>query len=78
VKPIKYEKLDGFDPLEHAIPDRFRGRDIKISAEGMENQSVELGGETFTISDGINIIPEYAAMFLMTRGKAEKVKESKN
>ena len=78
VKPIKYEKLDEFDPLEHAIPDRFRGRDIKIYADGMENQLVEFGGETFTISDGINTIPEYAAMFLMARGEAEKVKESKN
>ena len=78
VKPIKYEKLDEFDPLEHAIPDRFKGRDIKISVEGKEDELVEFGGETFTISDGINTIPEYAAMFLMARGEAEKVKESKN
>tara|TARA_A100001037_G_scaffold158341_1_gene142748 strand:+ start:3952 stop:5085 length:1134 start_codon:yes stop_codon:yes gene_type:complete len=78
VKPVEYENLDKFDPLEQAIPDRFKQRNIKIFTEGMEGQIVEIGGETIVLEDGINTVPEYAAMFLMARGEAEKVRESKN
>ena len=36
---------------------------------------VELNGETFRVPEGTTTMPEYAAVFLMARGRAEKERE---
>ncbi len=73
VKPIEYNDLDKFDPLVDAVPNRFKKYEINVKVK--EDISIEIGGETFTASEGIVTLPEYAAMFMMARGKAEKIKE---
>lgn len=73
VTPIELETLDAFDPLTDAVPDTFTGHEIRIQADG--GPPVELGGETFTVPDGVITLPEYVAMFLMASDRAEKEKE---
>ncbi|MFB6300741.1 MAG: DNA primase small subunit PriS [Halobacteriales archaeon] len=73
VTPIPLEELDTFDPLVDAVPGTFIGNEIRIDADG--GPPVELNGETFTVPDGVTTLPEYAAAFLMARGRAEKERE---
>jgi len=73
VTPIEREELASFDPLVDAVPERFVGREVRISGDG--GADVELRGETFSIPDAVTTVPEYAAVFLMARGRAEKEKE---
>ena len=73
VRPIDPDTLDAFDPLEDAIPEPFVGHEITVRTDG--GPPVELGGETFTLPDGLTSLPEYVAMFLMARGRAEKERE---
>ncbi|WP_254768720.1 DNA primase small subunit PriS [Salinilacihabitans rarus] len=70
---IERDAIDEFDPLVDAVPDTFRGHEIAVSVT--RGGEVELGGDTFTVSDGDQSLPEYVATFLMARGRAEKEKE---
>ncbi|MFC5134020.1 MULTISPECIES: DNA primase small subunit PriS [Haloferacaceae] len=73
VTPIDRDDLDGFDPLRDAVPERFVGRDIRIEADG--DSTVELNGKRVTVQAGENTVPEFAGVFLMTRGEARKAPE---
>ncbi len=73
VTTIPPEELDAFDPLVDAIPETFQGHDITV--ELTETQTVQLGGDSFTLEEGVHSVPEYAGVFLMARGRAEKGKE---
>jgi len=73
VRPIQRAELDGFDPLVEAVPETFRGHDIAV--EVTDGGAVELGGDRFTLPEGVHTVPEYLGVFLMTRGRAEKGKE---
>ncbi|GGL53485.1 DNA primase small subunit PriS [Halocalculus aciditolerans] len=66
-------ELEAFDPLVDAVPDTFVGHDITV--EVTANRTVELRGETLTVEPGVVSIPEYAGIYLMARGWAEKAKE---
>ena len=70
---IPREELDAFDPLVDAVPETFRGHEIEVSVS--RGGDVELGGAIFTVPAGDVSLPEYVAMFLMARGRAEKEKE---
>ena len=70
---IDRESIDQFDPLVDAIPETFTDHDIAVSVT--DGGEVELGGRTFTVTDGDHSLPEYVAMFLMARGRAEKARE---
>ena len=70
---IPREDIDAFDPLVDAVPDTFRGHEVEVSVS--RGGDVELGGDIFTVPDGDVSLPEYVAMFLMARGRAEKEKE---
>ncbi|MFW5949898.1 MAG: DNA primase small subunit PriS [archaeon] len=70
VREISRDNLDAFDPLVDAVPETFEGHDISI--EVSEAATVELGGDTFTLSEGDSTVPEYLGVFLMSRGRAEK------
>ncbi|APW98311.1 DNA primase [Halobiforma lacisalsi AJ5] len=70
---LERDELEDFDPLVDAVPDTFRGQEIAVDVT--DGGEVELGGDSFTISDGDQSLPEYVAVFLMTRGRAEKEKE---
>jgi DNA primase small subunit len=73
VTPVARSELHAFDPLVDAIPGPFTGHDVAIEGDG--GPPLELGGETFTVLAGEIRVPEYAANFLMARGRAEKAKE---
>jgi DNA primase small subunit len=73
VRPISPEELDEFDPLVDAVPETFTGHDIAVDVT--DSGTVELGGDSFTLEEGVHSVPEYVGVFLMTRGRAEKGKE---
>jgi DNA primase small subunit len=73
VRPIPREEVQAFDPLVDAVPETFRGHDIAI--EVTDGGTVELGGDSFTLVEGVHTVPEYLGVFLMTRGRAEKAQE---
>lgn len=73
VRRIDRDELDAFDPLVDAVPETFRGHDIAV--EVTDGGMVELGGDSFTLPEGVHSVPEYLGVFLMTRGRAEKGKE---
>ncbi|MFA1611528.1 DNA primase small subunit PriS [Halobellus rubicundus] len=73
VTPLDRDEIEAFRPLEDAIPDRFRGREIRVSVT--EPGPVDFDGDTFTIPEGEQSVEECLGIFLMTRGRAEKIKE---
>lgn len=73
VQRLSREELDDFDPLVDAIPETFVGHDIAVDVEG--EHTLELMGETLTVEPGVVSVPEYAGVFLMARGNAEKAKQ---
>jgi len=73
VTPIEPDDLADFEPLVDAIPDLFSGHEIAIEGDG--GPPIELAGETFTVPADVVRLPEYAGIFLMARGRAEKEKE---
>mgnify|MGYP000541834111 CR=1 FL=1 len=74
VTPIEREDVDAFDPLTDAVPETFVGHDIAVDVA----REYELGfrGETVRVTPGVMSVPEYAGVFLMARGWAEKARES--
>jgi DNA primase small subunit len=73
VTRVDREDVADFDPLVEAVPDTFRSQDVAVEVE--DGGEVELGGQSFTIEEGVAVIPEYVAVFLMARGRAEKARE---
>lgn len=73
VTPIDYDDLDAFDPLVDAVPDPFTGHEVRVRTTA--GPPVTLNGETFRTTDGVTSLPEYAAVFLMARNRAEKEPE---
>ncbi|MFB6229276.1 MAG: DNA primase small subunit PriS [Halobacteriales archaeon] len=74
VTPIGRENLASFDPLVDAVPDRFVGREVRIRWND-DGPPVRLRGETFRREETVTTVPEYAAVFLMARGRAERETE---
>ncbi|WP_135661586.1 DNA primase small subunit PriS [Halorhabdus rudnickae] len=70
VRRIDRDAIEHFDPLVDAVPETFEGHDIAI--EVTDPGEVELAGDSFTLSEGDSIVPEYLGVFLMSRGRAEK------
>jgi DNA primase small subunit len=66
-------ELEAFDPLVDAVPETFTGHEITVDVT--DGGEVELGGDSFTVPEGDQSLPEYVAVFLMARGRAEKEKE---
>lgn len=73
VLKLSLDEIGEFDPLRDAIPAVFTGHSITIQGDG--GPPVTLNGETFTVPDAVITVPEYVAIFLMTRGRAEKEPE---
>ncbi|AGB16363.1 DNA primase, eukaryotic-type, small subunit, putative [Halovivax ruber XH-70] len=74
VRRIDRADLTDFDPLVDAVPETFTGHEIRVTVD--RGGPVELGGDTFTVTEGEQSVPEHVAMFLMARGRAEKEKET--
>ena len=73
VRRIERDALCAFDPLVDAVPDTFVGHDIAVDVN--EGGTIEVGGEPIDVPEGKTTLPEYAGVFLMARGRAEKGKE---
>jgi len=73
VTPIDRDDLADFDPLDDAVPEQFRGHEVAI--EVTDPGSGEFDGEAFTIQEGESHVEEALGVFLMARGRAEKVAE---
>ncbi len=72
VVSLTFAGLQKFEPLNDAVV--FSEKEIKIdilSPLKPQNSKVEMKGKSFTITEGINTLPEYAAIYLMCRGAAE-------
>ena len=73
VRRLDRDEIDDFDPLVDAVPERFTRRSVRVAVT--DPGTVELDGDTFTVDAGEQTVPECVAVFLMTRGRARKVKE---
>jgi len=70
---LERDEIADFDPLVDAVPETFTGHEITVDVT--DGGEIELGGDSFTVSEGDQSLPEYVAVFLMARGRAEKEKE---
>lgn len=73
VQRLDRAALDDFDPLVDAVPETFVGHDITVELPA--EHTVELRGENLTVGPGVSTVPEYAGVFMMARGTAEKATE---
>ncbi|MFB6173517.1 MAG: DNA primase small subunit PriS [Halobacteriales archaeon] len=73
VTPVAYDDLGEFRPLRDAVPEAFVGHEIRVRGDG--GPAVELRGKEIKVPEGVTTMPEYAAAFLMARGRAEKERE---
>jgi DNA primase small subunit len=73
VRRLPREAVGDFAPLVDAVPETFRRHDIAIDLT--DGGQVELGGDSFTLAEGVHTVPEYLGVFLMCRGRAEKGQE---
>ncbi len=72
VVPLTLSEFEKFEPLNDAIV--FSEKEIQIEVVPPlkpQNSLVEMKGKSFRVQEGINTLPEYAAMYLMCRGAAE-------
>ncbi|ELY49517.1 DNA primase small subunit PriS [Natronolimnohabitans innermongolicus] len=70
---LERDAIADFDPLVDAVPETFTNHEITVDVS--RGGEVELGGDSFTVTEGDQSLPEYVAVFLMARGRAEKEKE---
>jgi DNA primase small subunit len=73
VMRLSREELENFSPLVDAVPETFQSHDITV--ELSNPREIELGGLARSLDTGTHTIPEYAGIFLMARGWAEKGRE---
>lgn len=67
VKKLALSELEEFNPLNDAVV--FGERPVKITVS--KPFSVQLKGKDLRIEEGIQEVPEYAAVYLICRGVAE-------
>jgi len=67
VVPLSLSGFDDFDPLSDAIVFTNGDVEVNVTRPGV----VEMMGERIEAEEGVQIMPEYAAMYLMCRGAAE-------
>ena len=73
VRPLERDEVEGFDPLVDAIPERFRDRRILVDVT--DPGPVAVGDDRTKVAEGQQSVREYAGVFLMARGRAEKAAE---
>ncbi|WP_094227306.1 DNA primase catalytic subunit PriS [Methanolobus psychrotolerans] len=67
VTALTIQELEEFEPLNDAIV--FSDKSVKIKV--MKPFAVQMKGEDLMVEEGIQEVPEYAAVYLMCRGVAE-------
>jgi DNA primase small subunit len=72
VVPLSLSEFRDFDPLNDAVFFSEKMIEIEvISPLKPQFSKIEMKGKSFTVSEGKNSVPEYAAIYLMCRGAAE-------
>jgi len=72
VVPLSLSEFRDFDPLNDALVFSEKMIEIEvISPLKPQFSNIEMKGKSFTVSEGKNSLPEYAAIYLMCRGAAE-------
>jgi len=66
---LSRENLEEFDPLRDAFPSILSDRAVKINLK--ESFEMKLRDENFSLKEGGNEVPEFAALFLACRKAAE-------
>jgi DNA primase small subunit len=72
VVPLTLAGFKEFEPLRDAVV--FSEKEINIEVTPPlkpQNSLIEMKGKTIKVEEGINILPEYAGIYLMCRGAAE-------
>jgi DNA primase small subunit len=67
VKKLDLSELENFDPLNDAVV--FGERPVKVTVS--KPFSVQLKGKDLKVEEGLQEVPEYAAVYLICRGVAE-------
>jgi len=68
VTPLSRNELTDFDPLHDAVPSAYSDEPVKVTMK--KDLEFELKGERFKLS-GETEVPEYAAIFLISRRAAD-------
>jgi DNA primase small subunit len=68
VVPVSRDALPDFRPLTDAVPDAWSSAATKVRLT--RDIRIDLKGETFTLNQGVDTVPEYVAVFLACRGWA--------
>lgn len=72
VVPLSLSEFKNFDPLNDALVFSEKMVDIEVIPPlRPQNSKVEMKGKSYTVTEGKNTLPEYAAIYLMCRGAAE-------
>lgn len=72
VVPLSLSEFKDFNPLNDAVVFSEKMTDIQVIPPlRPQNSKVEMKGKSFTVTEGKNTLPEYAAIYLMCRGAAE-------
>ena len=70
VKPIPVNELKSFNPLNEAIPDVFKNREVKINLK-INKFSINMNNEDYIIEKGENTVPLYLGIFASAINVAE-------
>ena len=68
VTPISRQELTDFDPLQMAVPDEYSDEEVKITMR--KPSKLDMKGQHFDL-DGETMVPEWAAVFLIGRKRAD-------
>jgi DNA primase small subunit len=72
VVPLSLSEFKNFEPLNDAVEFSEKMIDIEVIPPlRPQNSIVEMKGKSFTVTEGKNTLPEYAAIYLLCRGAAE-------
>ncbi|WP_300608631.1 DNA primase catalytic subunit PriS [Methanohalophilus sp.] len=67
VVTLRLDEIENFEPLSDAVV--FSGKPVTIKV--MKPYEIQMKGEELQVEEGVQQVPEYAAIYLMCRGAAE-------
>jgi DNA primase small subunit len=67
VTALSIDELEAFEPLNDAVV--FSDKSVKIKV--IKPFAVQMKGKDLMVEEGVQEVPEYAAIYLMCRGVAE-------
>ena len=74
VVELTRDGIDGFRPLRDAVPAAWTDEPVRVRVANGIN--MEIRGEAFNVTPGVNDVPQYLAIFLAARGLATVVTEA--